>query len=161
MQKNLRNARLRGIFLDVGDATATATAEATATAKPEYNDAPADTTVVQNSRERHLVRHIMCSSLHRRSMRLTRMWISAPRGFGRRGYKIINEYASKEYKDGKTYLEYAKEYGLELLRDFLATREWAPEAGKTYTEERKGKVDTRWSSQIRFDGGEELRRSVA
>lgn len=60
----------------------------------------------------------------------------------------MNEAVLEEYRDGKTYLEYAKEYGLELLLDFLALKDMATEAGEAVSEEERTAELEELDSQI-------------
>lgn len=52
-------------------------------------------------------------------------------------FAALKELFKKEYKDGKTYLEYSKEEALNLMLDFLATKDMAIAADKGFSDEKK------------------------
>ena len=146
-----------GDFSDVKTSAASASPTAEPTAKPEYNDAPADQTQVVKFGE-----DVIYKAYYAQFFSQAMNAIYADVDFSAAGdseeeyFKILNEYAVKEYKDGKTYLETAKERGLELLLDFLTTRSMAAEAGKTLSEEQKLKeledFDGQLDSMLQYYG---------
>ncbi len=146
-----------GDFSDVESASPAPSASAEPTAKPEYHDAEADTTVVAKYKGQDVLK-VYYTQFFSQAMNeiFTGYDFSAAGDSEEKFYELLNEAATKEYKDGKTYLEYAKEYGLELLRNFLATKDMAAEAGKTVSEEDRTKsleeLDTQIDSMLQYYG---------
>jgi len=146
-----------GDFSDVEEATPTAAVSAEPTQKPEYNDAAADTTEIAKYRGNPVLKVYYVQFFSQAMNEILGDYdFSAAGDSEEKFYEILNEAVQKEYKDGKTYLEYAKEYGLELLTNFLATKDMAAEAGKTLSDEDKAKeleeLDAQIDSMLQYYG---------
>ena len=62
--------------------------------------------------------------------------------------EALIEALNEEYKDGKTYIEYAREDALELLLEFLASKDMAIDAKYEYTDEEKTEKLSELDKQI-------------
>ena len=72
-------------------------------------------------------------------------------------YAELKKIFYKEYKDGKSYIEYSKDEALNLMLKFFATKEMAIEAEKGYTdeevEEMLAQLDSQIDSTLAYYGG--------
>ena len=147
--EKLAKRTFTGDFSDVEEATATPAESVAPTAKPEYNDAAGDPTKIAQYKDQAVLKAYYVQFFSQAMNEIfTGYDFSAAGDSEEKFYELLNEAVKKEYKDGKTYLEYGREYGLELLTNFLATKDMATEAGKTISDEDKTKELEQLDSQI-------------
>ena len=138
-----------GDFSDTDDSTASPSATAEPTPKPEYNDAAADETKVADYNGEAVLKAYYVQFFSQAMNEIFTGYDFSEAGDSEeKFYEILNEAVLEEYRDGKTYLEYAKEYGLELLLDFLALKDMATEAGEAVSEEERTAELEELDSQI-------------
>lgn len=140
-----------GDFSDVKTTATASAAAATPTAKPEYNDAAADTTQVAKYKDTVIYKAYYTQYFSQAmNERITEAGVdfSSAGDSEEKTYELLNEFMQKEYKDGKTNLEYVKEHALNLLTQFLASKDMAAEAGITYTDEKKKEVLDEFDEQV-------------
>lgn len=125
-----------GDFSDVDDNSSETESPATPTAKPEYKDEEADSTVIAKFGDQDVLKAYYVQFFSQGiSEALADYDFSDAGETEKEFYEALNKAVLEEYEDGKTYLEYAKERGFELLTSFLATKKMAEEAGETMSDE--------------------------
>ncbi|MBE7058541.1 MAG: hypothetical protein E7387_05525 [Ruminococcaceae bacterium] len=135
-------------------------ATATTTAAPSEPDAAADTTVIAKYKENPVYKAYY-SQFFSQAMNtsLSGYDFSELEGIEdeKEYYAELKKVFYKEYKDGKSYIEYAKDEALNLMLKFFATKEMAIDAEKGYTdeevEEMLAELDSQIDSTLAYYGG--------
>ncbi len=117
----------------------------------EYNDAPMDKTVVAKYKEEDIYqsyyRQYFSQAINESFASYDSSKLSEIEDENEY-YEALTKALDEEYKDGKSYIEYSKEYALELLLEFMAAKELAVEAKFTYTDEEKAEMLAELDAQI-------------
>ena len=132
-------------------ASGTASATATPTTAPEVKDADADKTVIAKYKDNEIYKAYY-SQFFSQAMNIALQdynFSEINKLEDKSEYnKALKELFNKEYKDGKSYLEYSKGEALNLMLKFFATKDLAIEAEKGYSDEKKKELLTELDGQI-------------
>ncbi len=144
---NIAKRTFTGDFSDVEESSSAPAA--TPTAKPEYNDADADDTAIAVFDGKPVLKAYYVQFFSQAMNEALADYDFSDVGDSEEEfYKALNEIVYKEYKDGQTYLDYAKERGSELLTDFLTAKKMAEDAGKTLSDDERSSLLSELDSQI-------------
>lgn len=132
-----------------GSASASATPAATAT--PEKKDAELDKTVVAKYRGDDIYKAYYAQFFSQAMNKCLEDYdfteINSLKD-EKEYFAALKELFNKEYKDGKTYIEYSKEEALNIMLEFLATKDMAIAADEGFSDEKKSELLTELDGQI-------------
>lgn len=137
---------LTGDFEDEEDEDATAAPSATPV---EYNDAPADTTVIAKIGDNIIYKSYYREFFAQAVSEVLLNDLEIPEDLEvKEQYEYVIEYMKKECEDGKTYSEVTHEKAMELLLKFMVTKKLAAESEHALTEEEIKSYMTELDTQI-------------